>query len=323
MNEDPSIELSVVIVSYRCAGLLRACLESLDANRADVVMEVEVLDNASGDGTIDAAREFDWVRATALDENLGFAKANNLGLSRARGRAILVLNPDTVIPPGGLRKCLDALWADPEVGLLSPRLVDPEGRFDRRCKRGFPTFWGLVCYFSGLDRTLHDRRSQRYTVGWLSDREAGDVEGVSGSFMLMRTTALHEVGGFDEQFFMYAEDMDLCLRFGEHGWRLRYWPGVDVIHVGAGSNVDGKRPAMANEAYFRTMAPFIMKHRPGVRGRLAGLGYWLLGEALLGASYVFGGLQGTLGGSRAALDPKRTASVDDSAPVPKAGDPSS
>jgi len=310
-------ELSVVIVSYRCRDLLRDCLESLDANREDVAMEVEVIDNASNDDTIAAARDMDWVTATALDDNVGFARANNLGLARARGRAILVLNPDTVVPRHGLRRCLDELWARPEVGLMTARLVDPEGRLDRRCKRGFPTLWSSVCYFTGLDQVFPGRRSQRYTVGWLADTEPGDVESVSGAFMMMRRGALHEVGGFDEQFFMYAEDIDLSLRFLEHGWRVYYWPGVDIVHVGAGSNVDGKRPPMANAAYFRTMAPFIAKHRPGWRGQLLAACVAITSELLLLASLLVAGLRGDPRGSRVPSSAADVAATEHPAPPGK------
>ena len=109
-------------------------------------------------------------------------------------------------------------------------------------------------------------------AGWLPEDRAGDVEGIAGAFMLTRGEALRDVGGFDEQFFMYAEDLDLCLRFIAAGWKVRYWPGVDVVHVGAGSSDGGVRPPAADAAYFRTMAPFIRKHRPGVRGAGAGRG---------------------------------------------------
>jgi len=295
---DPIPELSVVIVSYRCADLLRECLDSLEHNRNDVDMHVEVIDNDSGDGTIEVVNQFPWVTATPLAENVGFGRANNLGIDRARGRAVLLLNPDTVVPPGSLRACLDELWRQPDVGLMTARLVDREGRLDRRCKRGFPTLWSSVCYFTGLDQRLTSRRAQRYTVGWLPDTQAGDVESVCGAFMLMRGDALGEVGGFDEQFFMYAEDIDLSLRFLEANWRVYYWPGVDVVHVGAGSNVDGQRPPMANAAYFRTMAPFVRKHRPGVRGQLLGAVIWAAAECILAASKVFGGLRGTPGAAR-------------------------
>ncbi len=277
-------ELSVIIVSYRCADLLDECLTSLDANRADVDMEVEVVDNASGDDTVAVARRHAWVTTTALDENLGFAKANNQAMNRARGRAVLVLNPDTVVPPGALRACLDELWRDPSVGLLTPRLVDREGRLDRRCHRGFPTLWSSFCYFTTLDRYLKGPRSRRYTMGHIPEDQAADVEAVSGAFMLMPADALRVVGGFDEQFFMYAEDIDLSLRFIEHGYRVRYWPAVDVVHVGAGSNVAGKRPPAANAAYFRTMAPFVRKHRKGMHGVALGTSVWVAGEVMLAAS---------------------------------------
>ncbi len=277
-------ELSVIIVSYRCADLLDECLTSLAANRGDVDMEVEVVDNASGDDTAEVSRRHAWVTTTALDENLGFAKANNQAMDRARGRAVLVLNPDTVVPPGALRACLDELWRDPSVGLLTPRLVDREGRLDRRCHRGFPTLWSSFCYFTTLDRYLKGPRSRRYTMGHIPEDQAADVEAVSGAFMLMPADALRVVGGFDEQFFMYAEDIDLSLRFIEHGYRVRYWPGVDVVHVGAGSNVAGQRPPAANAAYFRTMAPFVRKHRKGLHGVALGTTVWVAGETMLAAS---------------------------------------
>ncbi len=272
-----------MIVSYRCRDHLRSCLDSLEANRGDVDMEVLLYDNASGDDTLTAADAHPWVTTVALEENVGFGRANNMGFARARGRAVLALNPDTIVPPGALRACLDALWARPDVGVLTPRLVDLDGNLDRRCKRGFPTPWSSFCYFTGLDRRFDGPRSTRDTAGWLPEDREGDVESVTGAFMLMPAHALAEVGGFDEQFFMYAEDIDLCLRFIEHGWRVRYWPEVEVVHVGAGSNEDGRRPAAADSAYFRTMAPFIRKHRPGLRGRLLSWGVWVVGEAALGA----------------------------------------
>ncbi len=279
-------EVSIVIVSYRCADLLEECLQSLEVNQVDVDMDVEVVDNASGDGTADMARRFPWVTTTELDENVGFARANNVAMDRARGRSVLVLNPDTVLPAGSLRACLDELWRDPSVGLLTPRLVDRQGRLDRRCHRGFPTLWSSFCYFTTLDRMFRNKGSLRYTLGHIPDDQATDVEAVSGAFMLMPAAAMRRVGGFDEQFFMYAEDMDLSLRFIEAGYRVRYWPGVDVVHVGAGSNVAGQRPPAANSAYFRTMAPFVRKHRSGLHGALLSLTVWVVGEAMLGATEV-------------------------------------
>ncbi len=279
-------ELSVVIVSYRCADLLAECLDSLSLNRADVDMEVMVVDNASGDDTVAVAERYPWVQVEALDDNLGFARANNRAMDRARGRAVLVLNPDTVLPEGSLRQCLDYLWADPAIGVLSPRLIDREGRLDRRCHRGFPTLWSSFCYFTTLDRVLKGPRSRWYTMGHVPEDQTLDVESVSGAFMLMPADAMRHVGGFDEQFFMYAEDIDLSLRFVKAGYRVVYWPRVEVVHVGAGSNVAGQRPPAANAAYFRTMAPFVRKHRRGLGGILMAFTVWIAGEAMLAGTEV-------------------------------------
>jgi GT2 family glycosyltransferase len=109
--------------------------------------------------------------------------------------------------------------------------------------------------------------------------------------MLMPKHALDQVGGFDERFFMYAEDIDLCLRFAEHGWRVHYWPRVTVVHVGAGSNVDGQRPPAADEAYFRTMAPFIRKHRPGLAGTATAAMVACVAEGMYAASRLRGALR--------------------------------
>ncbi len=279
MTDRPAV--SVVVVSYRCGELLRDCLASLDMNRRELSLQVIVVDNASGDGTVEVARTFDQVDVVELDENVGFARANNIGIARCTGDAVLVLNPDTVVPPGTLAACLHAMRSDSRIGVLSPRLVDGHGRMDRRCRRGFPTLWSLACYFTGLDRVIPGRRARWYTMGHLPANRITDVDAVSGAFMLMPATALRHVGGFDEQFFMYAEDIDLCMRFREAGYLVRYWPGADVVHVGSGSSVDGARSPRANAAYFRTLAPLMRKHH---RGRMQRAGARIAGELMLAAT---------------------------------------
>ena len=279
-------ELSVVIVSYRCAGHLDRCLRSIEGNAQDVSLEVIVVDNASGDNTAGVARQHAETHVLERGGNAGFARAANQGMALARGRAVLVLNPDTIVPVGALRTCLDALWADPRIGILTPRVVDEHGHVDARCHRAFPTAWSALCFLTGLDRVLPWRSAQAYTMRWLPDDRPADVDAVSGAFMLMRADALHQVGGFDQQFFMYAEDIDLCMRFGAAGWRVVYWPGVDVTHMGGGSSDGGLRPPAADAAAFRTMAPLIRKHRPGIRGTVLALTAWVAGEAMLAASRI-------------------------------------
>ncbi|HWH13154.1 MAG TPA: glycosyltransferase family 2 protein, partial [Miltoncostaeaceae bacterium] len=214
-------ELDVVIVSHRCAPLLDDCLASLPAAAAGVRLRVHVVDTASGDATAEVARGHP-VHLTALAENVGFARANNIALARCRAPAVLVLNPDTVLPAGSLRRCLDALAARPELGVLTPRLVDRRGRLDGRCRRGFPHPWPALCFLTGLDRVLTGPRARAYTSSWLPSGRAHDVVAVSGAFMLMRRAALVEAGPFDTRYFMYGEDVDLCLRLRRRGWRCRY-----------------------------------------------------------------------------------------------------
>ena len=255
----------MVIVSYAGRELLRSCLSSL-ASQDDVALEVHVVDNASPDGTPEMVRrDFDWVHLTALDANAGFATANNLALAASRAPLALVLNPDTRLPAGSLRACVDQLATEPHTGVLSPRLVDDDGRPDPRCRRGFPTIWSSLCTLAGADRVLGERAGD-YPARWLDPERPGDVVAVSGAFMLMRREALAEVGLFDERYFMYGEDIDLCLRMREAGWAVRYWPGTEVVHVGGGSTGSTDAPPEARDAWFRTMAPFLRRRRPGLRG---------------------------------------------------------
>ena len=271
----------MVIVSYRCRDHLVRCLDSLDKSRPDVALDVIVVDNASGDGTADIARARPGTTVIERQDNEGFARAANTGLAMTRGGAVLVLNPDTIVPPHALRACLDALWSQPDVGVLSPRIVDRHGGLDARCHRSFPTAWSAACFLSGLDRVLPWTSAQRYLMRYLPDHEPAAVDAVSGAFMLMRADALRQVGGFDQQFFMYAEDIDLCMRFRLAGWTVLYWPGAEVTHIGGGSGHDGRRTSDAEAAAFRTMAPLIRKHRPGIRGTLEALVAAVAGEVML------------------------------------------
>lgn len=254
-------EVRVVIVSHECARHLAACLDALERDRPSVRMEVHVVDNASSDGSDRVAAARPWVRTHRLDRNMGFAVAANLGCAGVTARAVLVLNPDAHLPAGTLRACLDRLADEPSTGVLTPMVVDAEGRFDGRCRRGFPTVPAALGFLTGLDRRF-PRLLGGYTMAWRDPRASTDVVAVSGAVMLMRTEALRAAGGFDERYFMYAEDMDLCIRIARLGWRVRYWPGAVAVHAGGGSG----RPPEARDAFHRSMALFMRRHRPGPRG---------------------------------------------------------
>lgn len=275
MSERPT--LSVVIVSYNCRDELLDLLGDLETARGVCALEVLVVDNASTDGTETAVRaRHPWADFDQTGANLGFGRANNRAIARVRADTVALLNPDTRVTAAALEACVAELASQPGVGILSPRVADDQGRFDPNCKRGFPTIWSVLCHVTGLDRRLRGRASRRYTQGWVAEDQAGDVEAVSGAVMFCRADALRHVGGFDERFFMYGEDIDLCLRVRAAGWRVRYWPGATVIHLGGRS---GMSPA-SRRAWARSIGDLHRIHRPGWRGRLAGrvsdLGGWVL-----------------------------------------------
>ena len=270
-------ELSIVIVSYQCKQYLLDLLADLETARADVAVEVQLIDNASNDGTPEAVRQmYPWVALTALNENLGFSRANNLAIPNVRAPTVLLLNPDTRVTGTALRACVDEMVRSPNIGVLTPRVVDEHGTFDRRCMRGFPTLWGVFCHVSRLDRVLRGRRARRYTMGWLPDDQAADVESVSGAAMFVRADALRQADGFDERFFMYGEDIDLCVRIADAGWQIHYWPGAEITHLG------GRTPAnvRSERAWAVSLGELQRAHRRGHEGLFAGAVFDAIGAAM-------------------------------------------
>jgi len=226
------VALSIVIVSYRCARLLRDCLSSLRADRlTEGDVEAIVVDSASGDDTpAMVRREFPEVRLLESAENGGFARGNNAGIALARGGLILLLNPDTVVPPGAVRALARYLEARPAVAAVGPRLVYPDGSPQVGCQR-FPTLATEAArQWMPLARPLGlvDR-------GDAAPRCAGPVDWVSGACLLVRRRALDRVGGLDEGFFLYFEETDWCLRARRAGLEVHHVPETAIVHVGGGS----------------------------------------------------------------------------------------
>lgn len=283
MADDAIAEVAVVIVAYECRDELADLLGDLDHARAEIPLAVFVVDNASTDGTAKMVRDrFPWADLEASAENLGFGRANNHAFARTGAPYVLVLNPDTRITADAVRGMRDTLAADPAIGILSPRVVDDQGRDDPNTRRGFPTLWGTFCAVTGLARVLHGRASQRYTMGWVRPDQVADVEAVSGAAMFCRAEALRATHGFDERFFMYGEDIDLCLRTRAFGWRVLYWPLVTIVHLGGRSGMS----ARARRAWARSIGDLHRIHRPGWRGRLSGAVSDLAGRVLSAPALV-------------------------------------
>jgi GT2 family glycosyltransferase len=247
--------LDVVIVSYRCRELLRRCLESV-RQHAPEGTAVVVVDNDSRDGTTDmVATDFPEATVVANGENLGFARATNQGLARGTAPHVLVLNPDTELRPGTVAELLDLMEAHPEIGIAGCRLERPDGSFDHASRRSFPTLLGALGHFSGVGRRLESGPLAQYRAPEVA---RGPVDAVNGAFMLIRRAALDEVGHFDEGYWMYMEDLDLCYRFKQAGWVTWYEPDVSALHVKGGSA--GRRSLRLTLAFHRGMWRFYRSH---------------------------------------------------------------
>ena len=245
-------------MSYRSRELVRACLASLQAHAGDVRTRTFVVDNASSDGTVEMIRsEFPAVEMIVNELNVGFGAANNLAIQRGSSRYVLALNPDTRVPAGALDPLIRLMDERPRVGVCGCRLVREDGSFDHASKRAFPTVAGALGHFLGVGRA--ERAPGVLAQYRAPGVEAGPVDAVNGAFMLMRRAALEQVGLFDEGFWMYMEDLDLCYRFREAGWVTWYEPTVTVVHVKAGTS-GPIRSARLNYAFHYGMFRFYRKH---------------------------------------------------------------
>jgi N-acetylglucosaminyl-diphospho-decaprenol L-rhamnosyltransferase len=248
----------VVIVSYRSRELLRRCLESLRAHPPGVPMNIIVIDNASGDGTREMiAGDYPEVDLVSSPDNLGFAAATNLGARRGRAPHLLALNPDTAVTEGALDTVITALEADPKVAVVGPRLLMEDGSLDHAAKRSFPTPMSALGHFSGLGRRAG--ASEKLAAYRAPEVESGRVDAVNGAFMLMRRSAFEQMGGFDEGYWMYMEDLDLSYRLAQAGWESRYEPAATVEHV-KGGTTGGRRSVRLNWAFHSGMFRFYRRH---------------------------------------------------------------
>lgn len=228
---------SVVIVSFNTRDLLRDCLNSLVEESNGLQTEVLVVDNVSQDGSAEmVAREFPAVKLIRSDINLGFAAANNRAFAQAIGRYVVLLNSDAFPRPGALWRAIRHMEHEPEVGIGGARLAGRDGSWQPSA-RLFPSLLNDFLSLSGLAaRYPKSRFFGRFDRTWADPSEACDVDWVPGAFSIIRRDALEKVGYFDESFFLYYEEVDLCRRFKSRGYRVRYWPDVTVVHFGGESS---------------------------------------------------------------------------------------
>ncbi|HAO79936.1 MAG TPA: glycosyl transferase family 2 [Verrucomicrobia subdivision 3 bacterium] len=258
-GQSPPI-LSILIVTYKSRDEIGSCLRSLphELNGRDV--EVIVIENGSKDDIGALIRqEFPWVHYMELDKNFGFGKANNLAYEQAKGDFVLFLNPDTISNVPAYEHCLQRLQADPSIGIISPKLVLANGEMDLASRRSIPTVWDGFCRAIGLAAKFPSSRLfAGYNLTYLPDDGTYEVGSVNGAFMLCPRLALLRFGVFDEQFFMYGDDLDLCYRCQRAGYKVIYDGRVKMVHLKGTSSA--KESDKMARAVFSSTKQFYLKH---------------------------------------------------------------
>jgi N-acetylglucosaminyl-diphospho-decaprenol L-rhamnosyltransferase len=222
--------LSIIIVSWNVCDLLRICLGSIERERNAVALEVIVVDGASADGSPAMVQaEFPWVRLIARHDNVGFPRGNNLGIAEARGRYLLLLNPDTELLPGALSTLLDYIEQQPGIGVLGPQLLNPDGSV-QSSRRRFPTLVTALFESTWLQPLAPAAVLRRYYALDLPDDRPADVDWLMGACLLAPREVVDKVGLLDEAYFMYSEELDWCRRVKEAGRRVVYLPAAQVVH---------------------------------------------------------------------------------------------
>ena len=252
-------ELSVCIVNWNTRQDLEEALRSVLESDPELNIEVIVLDNASRDGSAEMVRQrYPEVALIQSPENVGFARGYNRASRQATGRYLLILNPDTVVRPGTFGRLVEFMGSHPEAAAAGPRLLNSDGSLQFSCRR-FPRPMAAVLRNTALGRLLpRNRFTRQYLMQDWDHSSLQHVDWVSGAAVCIRREAWDQVGGFDEGYFMYAEDMDWCLRAEQAGWKVYYVPDAVIVHrIGRSSD---QRPFPMVIEFHRSMARFYRKH---------------------------------------------------------------
>lgn len=285
-NNQPLI--SVVIVNYKVPDEICQLLRSLQQVELYDKTEVIIVDNASHDNSYDTiTKEFPDIKWIPLKNNIGFGKACNVGTQNSLGNYLLFLNPDTLISQNTLRVSVDFLESHPDVGIMGPKIIKPNGSFQPQCRRSFPTPFNTFTYLFGLS-TLFPKSKLfgQYNLTYLNPDIGMEVDAISGSCMFMRHSLFKDIGGFDKAFFMYGEDLDICARCREHGYKVWYNPDTQIIHFYGKSCT--KNMIQSRIAFYEAMIIFSKKYRHSYGAFFPG--WVLILGALLLAGMNIGGI---------------------------------
>jgi hypothetical protein len=254
------LDLSIIIVNYNVKEFLQNLIHSIEKASARISKEIIVVDNASDDGSIEFLKEkFAQIRLISNNSNLGFGKANNLGMKEAAGKYFLLINPDTIVAEDTFDKMIKFFEEHSDVGLAGCKILNPDGSLQLACRRSFPGPWTSFTKVTGLSNLFpKSKLFARYNLTYLDENQTYEVDAISGSFMMLRKEVYEKVGGFDEQFFMYGEDLDLCYRIQKAGFKVFYFHDTQIIHYKGEStkrsNIDEAK------MFYNAMHLFVKKH---------------------------------------------------------------
>lgn len=284
------VDLSIIIVSFNTKELTTECIQSIVDNVKTLNYEIIVVDNDSKDGSVEHIKKlFPTVLLVPSSKNLGFSKANNLGIKSAKGRYVLFLNSDTVVYPGALEHMVDFMDKTPDAGASTCFLKLTNGKLDDAAHRGFPTPWRALTHFSGLSRIFaKSMLFNGYHLGYCEVDKIHKIDVLAGAFMLVRREAGDEAGWWDEDYFFYGEDIDFCYSLAQKGWKVYFVPEVTVLHYkGASGGIkkissklttaDQETRKKVTIARFNAMKIFYKKH---YRTKYNPFVYWLVMQGI-------------------------------------------
>jgi GT2 family glycosyltransferase len=257
------IDISIIIVNWNARELLKECINSIYENMNQEFFEVIVVDNNSSDGSADMIKEVFGSKDNLIfiinSENKGFAGANNQGLVIARGRVILLLNPDTLIIGDVINSVYKCLCEDSSLGIAGCKVLNVDGTLQLACRRMVPTPKDAFFKLIGISKMFKNRENfSRYNLTFIPEDEFCDVDSVSGAFLMIKREVINTIGLLDEDFFMYGEEMDWCLRAKKAGYKVRYCPVGSIIHYKGESS--RKLGFKATYEFYRAMYVFYRKN---------------------------------------------------------------
>ncbi|PID60883.1 MAG: glycosyl transferase [Ignavibacteriae bacterium] len=254
------IDLSIIIVNYNVKEFLINLLESIKPAVKNISSEIIVVDNNSDDNSISLVnKKFPSVITIENKENIGFGKANNQALEIAKGKYLLLINPDTIVKENTFSVMIDFMKKNLDVGLAGCKVLNPDGSLQLACRRSFPGPWVSFTKIAGLSKIFPNSRIfAKYNLTYLDENKNYEVDAISGSFMFLRKKVYDKVGGFDPDFFMYGEDLDLCYRVQKAGHKVFYLSETEIIHYKGESTKRSKIDE--TKIFYNAMHLFVKKH---------------------------------------------------------------